>query len=135
VKNLKLENDALTEELVASFVGQYINVPRNMHEVPGAGMENIWFAGRVAGYEKSVFAFNPADGSFSDPKTYLSVIMTDGKGYVLADDCTVESITKDEFDTMVTEHIANTALEKEAEAQISAIISPQNKLLLPGEDF
>ncbi|MFF2480289.1 hypothetical protein [Paenibacillus sp. NPDC058071] len=114
---MKQKQEALTENLVAGLIGQHIQVPENMVEIPEAGKQNVWFAGRVAGYEKAVFGFNPSDGSFmEEPFTYLSVVMTDGKGYILAEDCCINAITEQEFKDMLAEHVTKQSFEESAES-------------------
>lgn len=124
---LKTKEQALTEELVAGLAGKFVHVPTNIHKVPtptGATTEaNVWFAGRVAGYEKAVLNFDYETGTFTDePKVYFNLLLTDGMGYVLTteNDLEIVELTEEEFEKMVEEH----RKEQEAKAQI----------ILPGEE-
>ncbi|WP_186381056.1 hypothetical protein [Paenibacillus xylanexedens] len=142
------------KEAVADLIGKFIHVPTNMVPDPeNEGEEvNAWFAGQVAGFDTATLAFDFRDLTFFEDKGeenmhILSVLTTDGISYMLSDGhVEIKVLTKEEFDVMLTEHLAKQALEAEGERQIQERIAeakaeasnviqlPQKKILLPGED-
>ncbi|WP_340013599.1 hypothetical protein [Paenibacillus sp. FSL K6-1318] len=107
---IKAKEDKLTEEIVASMIGKYIHAPTNMHEVQtptGATTQaNVWFAGRVAGYEKAVIGFNYEEGTFhEEAQTFYNVHLTDGMGYILtsAFELEIHELTEEEFNQLIVE--------------------------------
>ncbi|WMT39254.1 hypothetical protein RE628_17535 [Paenibacillus sp. D2_2] len=108
---IKAKEQALTEEIVTSLIGKFVHTPTNMHEVStptgATTMVNVWFAGKVAGFEKAVIGFNYEDGSFLEtPQTYFNVHLTDGMGYILTtvNDLEINEVTEEEFLALVEEH-------------------------------
>lgn len=116
MKVIKRENEPLTEEFLKSLIGKYIYVPVNEH-LTYEPLEkqyvtvNAWFAGRVAGYEKSVFAYDfKEDKFFDEPKTVLKVLLCDGTAYVISEEKSLfKELTQEEFIEMLAEHDAKTA--------------------------
>ncbi|MEK3920185.1 MULTISPECIES: hypothetical protein [unclassified Paenibacillus] len=107
---IKAKDDKLTEEIVASMIGKYIHAPTNMHEIQtptGATTKaNVWFAGRVAGYEKAVIGFNYEEGTFHEElQTFYNVHLTDGMGYILtsAYELEIHELTEEEFNQLIEE--------------------------------
>lgn len=107
---IKAKDDKLTEEIVASMIGNYIHAPTNMHEIQtptGATTKaNVWFAGRVAGYEKAVIGFNYEEGTFHEElQTFYNVHLTDGMGYILtsAYELEIHELTEEEFNQLIEE--------------------------------
>jgi len=107
---IKAKEDKLTEEIVASMIGKYIHAPTNMHEIQtptGATTKaNVWFAGRVAGYEKAVIGFNYEEGTFHEElQTFYNVHLTDGMGYILtsAYELEIHELTEEEFNQLIEE--------------------------------
>ncbi|TDL69857.1 hypothetical protein E2R58_12070 [Paenibacillus amylolyticus] len=107
---IKAKDDKLTEEIVASMIGKYIHAPTNMHEIQtptGATTKaNVWFAGRVAGYEKAVIGFNYEEGTFHEElQTFYNVHLTDGMGYILtsAHELEIHELTEEEFNQLIEE--------------------------------
>ncbi|MDP9699792.1 hypothetical protein J2T16_002693 [Paenibacillus intestini] len=107
---IKAKSDTLTEDIVASMIGKYVHAPTNIHEVqtPTGAMTkaNVWFAGKVAGYEKAVIGFNYEDGEFSEqPETFFNVHLTDGMGYILTTAFELEllELSKEEFEQLIAD--------------------------------
>lgn len=132
---LKTKGQVLNEELVAGLAGKFVHVPTNIHKVPtptGAITEaNVWFAGRVAGYEKAVLSFEYETGTFFDePKQYFNLLLTDGMGYVLTaeNDLEIIELTEEEFERMVEEH----RKEQEANAEVPLPEEDQKLTLVDG---
>lgn len=111
MKVIKKENEPLTEEFLESLIGKYIHVPTNEH-VTYDPMDkefvkiNAWFAGKVAGYEKSVFAYDYREDKFHDlPKTIYRVLLCDGMAYVISEEKSLfKELTEEEFIEMLAEH-------------------------------
>lgn len=137
--NVKTVDQEITEELVSSLVKKYIHVPTNIHKNAQSEEEeeaNAWFAGEVAGFEKAVLHFDYMKGEFrEEPITFYNILLSDGMGYVLSNDtCEINEITKEEFDKMVQEHIANQVVEEETQRALQEIALPEKpRLILPGE--
>lgn len=104
----------ITEEEVISLAGKYISVPQNTHTGPDGESVNAWFAGQIAGYEKAVISFDYVNGEFlNEPLVYFNLLMTDGAGWVLSkEELEIQIITKEEFDNILAEHLANQAVEE-----------------------
>ncbi|ETT53328.1 hypothetical protein NSQ20_20480 [Paenibacillus sp. FSL K6-1122] len=107
---IKAKDDKLTEEIVSSMIGKYIHAPTNMHEIQtptGATTKaNVWFAGRVAGYEKAIIGFNYEEGTFHEElQTFYNVHLTDGMGYILtsAYELEIHELTEEEFNQLIEE--------------------------------
>lgn len=140
---LKELHEALTEELVASLVKKYIEVPVNKHTNPDSPEEtvNAWFAGQVAGFEKAELHFDYMKNEYrEEPAVFYNILLTDGMGYVLSKDaCEIRELTKEAFQEMVAQHLAEEAIEQEAEAILkNQLILPEGadkekKIILPGE--
>lgn len=134
---IKTVDQQITEELVASMVRKYIHVPTNTHTNGDGGEEvNAWFAGQVAGFEKAVLHFDYLKSEYRDePATFYNILLSDGMGYVLSNDaCEILEITKEEFDTMVQQHIAEQVVEEETQRIVQDIALPDKpRLILPGE--
>ena len=116
MKVIKKENEPLTEEFLESLIGKYIHVPTNEH-VTYDPMDkefvtvNAWFAGRVAGYEKSVFAYDYREDKFHDePQTVYKILLCDGMAYVISEEKSLfKELTEEEFIEMLAEHDAKKA--------------------------
>ncbi|MGN7765376.1 hypothetical protein [Paenibacillus sp. 22594] len=109
----QIYNQTITEEEVISLVGKYISVPQNTHTGPDGESVNAWFTGQIAGYEKAVISFDYLNGEFmSDPLVFINLLMTDGAGWVLSkEELEIQIITKEEFDNILAEHLANQAID------------------------
>ena len=128
---IKAKDDKLTEEIVASMIGKYIHAPTNMHEIQtptGATTKaNVWFAGRVAGYEKAIIGFNYEEGTFHEElQTFYNVHLTDGMGYILtsAYELEIHELTEEEFNQLIE--------EKKEEEQDSSVKSNESVKLRLG---
>jgi uncharacterized lipoprotein YmbA len=134
---IKALDQELTEELVASMVKRYIHVPTNIHKNAENDEEaNAWFAGQVAGFEKAILHFDYLKGEYRDePVTFFNILLCDGMGYVLSNEsCEINEITKEDFDAMVQQHIADQVVEEETQRIVREIALPEpKKLILPGE--
>jgi len=116
MKIIKKLNEPLTESFLESLIGKYVHVPTNEH-VTFDPMEkefvtvNAWFAGKVAGYEKSVYAYDyKEDKFFQKPKTVYKVLLCDGMGYVISEEKSLfKELTEEEFIEMLAEHDAKKA--------------------------
>jgi len=112
MKIIKKLNEPLTESFLESLIGKYVHVPTNEH-VTFDPMEkefvtvNAWFAGKVAGYEKSVYAYDyKEDKFFQKPKTVYKVLLCDGMGYAISEKSSFRELTEEEFVKMLAEHDA-----------------------------
>ncbi|MEK3838179.1 hypothetical protein [Paenibacillus sp. FSL R7-0128] len=110
----------ITEEEVLSLTGKYISAPQNTHTGSAGESVNAWFAGQVAGYEKAVISFDYMNQEFlSTPLIYINLLMTDGAGWVLSkEELEIQIITKEEFDNILAEHLANQVVDNEIKRQI-----------------
>lgn len=139
---LKTIEQPLTEELVQNLVGKFIHVPTNNHKVPdeinGGDQEiNVWFGGRVAGYEKAHIEYDYITNEFlQEPMTHYNVLLVDGMGYVLSNvgDVEIHEISKDEYEAMVQEFIASQIVAQQENETIALAQEPK-RILLPGDDF
>lgn len=112
MKIIKKLNEPLTESFLESLIGKYVHVPTNEH-VTFDPMEkefvtvNAWFAGKVAGYEKLVYAYDyKEDKFFQKPKTVYKVLLCDGMGYAISEKSSFRELTEEEFVKMLAEHDA-----------------------------
>jgi hypothetical protein len=107
---LKKSEDGLGQEFVESLIGKMIYVPTNMHKTLNDIKEeiediNVWFAGTVAGVERSLIKYDYVQDAFTDEvKESFTLLLTDGIGYILASDCEIKEITEEEFETLYDEH-------------------------------
>ncbi len=123
MKIIKKENEPLTETLLKDLIGKYIYAPTNEH-LTYDPMEkdyvivNAWFAGKIAGYEKSCFAYNyKTDEFFEKPKTIFKILLCDGMAYVISEEKSLlKELTEKEYMKMLAEHDAD---------KISKIILPK----------
>lgn len=136
---VKFVDQELNEELVQSLIGKFIHVPTNMHKVfnqfEGKEEEvNVWFGGKVAGYEKAYIHFNFETKEFmEEPEVYYNILLTDGMGYVLSQTkVEILEITEEEFMALVAEHHANQIAEQ---PKLIVPESADKKILVPGRDF
>mgnify|MGYP000852641947 FL=1 len=111
---IKKEKESLTESFLESLIGKYVHVPTNEHTTYDP-MEkefvtvNAWFAGKVAGYEKTVYAYDYKEDKFFDkPKTVYKVLLCDGMAYAISEEKSIfKELTEEEFIEMLAEHDAN----------------------------
>lgn len=116
MKIIKNESEPLEESFLRSLIGKYIHVPTNEHTTYDP-MErdyvvvNAWFAGKVAGYEKAIFAYDyKNDEFFDEPKTIYKILLCDGMAYVISEEKSLfKELTKEEFIKMLAEHDAEKA--------------------------
>lgn len=99
------------EEFVTGMIGKFVHATLNEHisqdpldpkDIP----VNAWFAGKVAGYEKTIFAYDYRfDKFFEEPQVIHKVLLCDGMAYALSmNRLEIEEMTETEFVTMVAEH-------------------------------
>lgn len=108
---IKKEKEVISESFLESLIGRYIHVPVNEH-VTYDPMEkdfvkvNAWFAGKVAGYEKTIYAYDYKENKFFDePKTVYKVLLCDGMAYVISEEKSLfKELTEEEFLEMLAEH-------------------------------
>jgi hypothetical protein len=111
VRIIKKEKEVISESFLESLIGRYIHVPVNEH-VTYDPMEkdfvkvNAWFAGKVAGYEKTIYAYDYKENKFFDePKTVYKVLLCDGMAYVISEEKSLfKELTEEEFLEMLAEH-------------------------------
>ena len=111
---IKKEKEIITETFLEGLIGRYIHAPVNEH-VTYDPMEkdfvkvNAWFAGKVAGYEKTVFAYDYKNDEFlKESKTVYKILLGDGMAYVISEEKSIfEELTEEEFLEMLAEHAAN----------------------------
>lgn len=111
MKIIKKEKEVVNESLLKSLIGKYVHAPVNEH-ITYDPMEkdfvkvNAWFAGKVAGYEKTIYAYDYKENKFfEEPKTVYKVILCDGMAYVISEDKSLfKELTEDEFIEMLAEH-------------------------------
>lgn len=138
-KRLKTIEEPLTEEMFSALVGNFIHVPvnpfTNWTEENGEPL-NAYFAGKVAGFLQENLYYDFKTNEFlENPEVTYTIVLTDGMAYRLSGQAEVEILQEEEFEVLVTEHLAQTALERETEAKVVKLIQPENRILLPGEDF
>lgn len=108
---LKKAEDQLSQEFLESLIGKMVHVPHNTHKTLNDIEEkiediNVWFAGTVAGVERSVLKYDYIQDTFTeDLKESYTLLLTDGIGYILASDCEIKEITEEEFEVLYQEHI------------------------------
>lgn len=113
MKIIKEEKEALRKSFLESLIGKYVHTPINEH-ITYDPMEkdfvkvNAWFAGKVAGYEKAVFAYDyKNDEFFKEPKTIYKILLCDGMAYVISEEKSeFHELTEKEFLEMLAEHDA-----------------------------
>lgn len=139
-KIVKGVKDPLTEDMVKGLIGHLVHVPVNIHTVPdmlGEGTKrNVWFAGKVAGYEKVCIAYDIHKREFIDePKVFFNVLLVDGMSYALSPDGDVEItiITEEEYEKLLAEYVAREAVSSLENKIIE--VRQSKKILKPGEDF
>jgi hypothetical protein len=114
---LKNKDQVLTEELLVSIVGKLIHVPQNVHKrtnyITGEEMEfNIWFAGQVVGYSKNVLNYDFMTDQITEKSDIsFSLLLSDGRGYVITDDCEIEEISQEDFLALVEKTEKERAME------------------------
>ena len=69
---------------------------------------NAWFAGKVAGYEKTIYAYDYKENKFfNEPKIVYKVLLCDGMAYVVSEKKSkFIELTEKEFMEMLAEHDA-----------------------------
>lgn len=134
----KLASTSLTEEYLETLIGKFIDAPTNMHTITtpeGKEVEeNVWFAGRVAGYEKSVLGFDyTGELGFNVPVTYrYALLLCDGLAYMLADDCELYELSEAEFTEKLEAFVAEQEAKKKIETIEKKIETVDNKkIILP----
>jgi hypothetical protein len=151
-----VNEESLTEDFLEGLIGKHVHVSINEHsvqeELEGEPVvRNVWFAGKVAGYEKGFLKFDWAtQQEVDEPIIHLTLLMTDGTGWLLSPTALeVQEITEEEFTSMVASEVAKQAVQQEfmgaepARPQLSLItggkqeelIVPNGGLLVPGRDF
>lgn len=101
-------NDSITEDLLATLIGNYIHVPTNPLVV-NEGLEentvNVWFGGRVAGYEVSKIWYDFKENEYKeDAGVVYSIVMVDGASYIISDFSEAYILTEDEFKSLLREY-------------------------------
>lgn len=104
----KIEN---YEKFITRLIGKFIHAPVNEHTSyePLEKRDitiNAWFAGKVAGYEKTIYAYDYRDDTFYDePQVVHKLLLCDGMAYVLSESgLELSELTQEEFIEMVAEH-------------------------------
>jgi len=113
VKVIKYEKETLKESFLESLIGKYVHAPVNEHTTYDP-MEkefvtvNAWFAGKVAGYEKTIYAYDYKENKFfNEPKIVYKVLLCDGMAYVVSEKKSkFIELTEKEFMEMLAEHDA-----------------------------
>jgi hypothetical protein len=130
--NSKDEVSPIEELVLLNLVGKTVYATTNKLIDREGNEHNVWFAGIVAGYQKSVLAYDYIGDKVLDvANVQFQVLLTDGMAYTLScSDLEITELTEDEFISMVAEYTA---------AQVTSdIILPDrkdNKIILPGRDF
>ncbi|MBO9607218.1 MAG: hypothetical protein J7639_14755 [Paenibacillaceae bacterium] len=112
---IKWASEELTVTFVRSLVGKYIHVTENMLELftpnsDQAVQENVWFAGRVAGFQQAEMHYDFDASEYTDVDESISLILTDGAGYLLSrSHLVIDEITEEEFFTLLGEFNAKEA--------------------------
>lgn len=112
MEQVKFKDEPLTEEMLVYLLQHPVFVPVNQLEIDGQ-VENVWFCGRVAGYEKAVLAYSYENHTFSTPaQTYYSLLLTDGLGHTLSNDkLVILRLTEEEYQEIITEEMVKTVEE------------------------
>jgi hypothetical protein len=130
---IKIRNEELSESLLNGLIGKPIHAPTNkLVDVEGKE-HNVWFAGIVAGYQKSTTSFDFENEKFLDsPKVQLHIILTDGMAYTLSTEALdINELTEDEFYDMVMDYSTKQLIKD----QLLVPEQPEKKIVLPGKDF
>jgi len=133
---IKTEEQQVTELMLESLIEKFIHVPKNMHdnlqENGQSEKVNVWFAGKVAGFEKAVIRYDYETATYVDEaKIYYNVLLSDGMAYVLGEEVVINLISEDEFADLLARFQAENSMTEAGQE----IIEGQNKILIPGEDF
>lgn len=101
------------EDFVMEMVGKFVHATKNEHTSqdpldPKDITVNAWFAGKVAGYEKTVFSYDyRTEEFFDEPQVLHKVLLCDGMAYALSEDTLeINELSEEEFTDMVAEHQA-----------------------------
>lgn len=105
---IKDVSDSITEDLLITLIGNYIHVPTNPLVV-NEGLEentvNVWFGGRVAGYEASKIWYDFKENEYKeDAVIAYSIVMTDGASYIISESSEVYLLTEYEFKSLFQEY-------------------------------
>lgn len=129
------------EETVRSMVGKYVHATRNEHIMrnlvdSSEVVENVWFAGRVAGLERTEVYYDWVDDRFIEtPEVHLTVMLADGSGWLLSKTALeINSITEEEFQEMLAQHAAAQAVSDAINNPVLSV-PEDKKILLMGRDF
>lgn len=90
----------VTEDLVKSLIGKYVHVTNNFLEVnseEGTRVSDMWFGGKVAGYQARYTYFDFKKEEPADEQIQYHLIMTDGEGFMLAEECDIEELDEESF--------------------------------------
>lgn len=136
---VKTQDQPLTEEIVLFLMGRYVHAPVNNHEIPndlegGAHqVENVWFAGKVVGYEKAFIGYDyDRRVELEEPLTFFNLMLSDGMGYQLSTEALeLNELTEEEFRDMVTMDIARRVAET-APSDLLTVVQDDKKLWVPG---
>lgn len=121
--SVKTKEQELTHEMLEGVIGKFVRLPENFHEIQVAEdktkRENIWCAGKVAGFDVAYIGIDMSTGEVKEEITpTYSLLFCDGMAYTLANDCVLEVLTDDEFNAILEEHKAKAEAKKaEAEAE------------------
>ena len=135
-KLVKAVSEPMSQELAKSLVGKYVHVTINEHVLENhltgeSKVQNVWFAGRVAGFEYAEIFFDWRTQAFVEtPEKYMNLLLTDGSAWVLSNSkLEINEVDEDEFQELVAQYAATEALEKEL--QNPSILVPDKKIILP----
>lgn len=114
----KLKEQEVTEELVVSLAGKLVHCTENFltSETMLANERkkvNVWFAGTVAGVDKTVVCYDYAtDVFYEEPKVIYRVLLTDGASYIVANDALIAPIEEEAFALLVKEYERKETIRK-----------------------
>lgn len=105
---IKTTADKLDEHILENLKGKYIYVPTNKVRDEENKEHNIWFAGQVAGYEKTKNFYDYVNEKFLEtPIISFNILLTDGMCYVLSEESVIYEITEEEFLDLVERYYQN----------------------------
>lgn len=113
VKVIKSKEDIIVdyEKFVTNLIGKFVHATVNEHTSyePLEKKDitvNAWFAGKVAGYEKTIFAYDfRSEEFYEEPQVVHKLLLCDGMSYALSEDSLeINELTKAEFIDMLAEH-------------------------------
>ena len=131
MRTVKEMDARLNEELLSGLIGTVVHAKTNELLDKEGNVHNVWFAGMVAGYQKSVIAFDYVeDKPLDEPKVQLQILLTDGMAYGLSETALeINELTDDEFLALVEEYTASEI------ANEILLPTKEKKIILPGRDY